>query len=114
MIKSKGAAQKCMNATGHSETQCVISDLNYVASTYYPSPAYMQGVLQLLPRPSDADLTAGDAKVAANNDRPRAYQVALDCPASGETRSCHHDQRSWASRRITVTTGPTTRPASSR
>jgi hypothetical protein len=42
IMEDKGAAQNCMNATGQSETQCVISDLNYVASTYYPSPAYMQ------------------------------------------------------------------------
>jgi len=42
IMEDKGAAQNCMNATGQSETQCVISDLNYVASTYYPSPSYMQ------------------------------------------------------------------------
>lgn len=42
IMEDKGAAQRCMDATGQSETLCVISDLNYVNSTYSPSAAYMR------------------------------------------------------------------------
>lgn len=41
IMEDKGAVSKCVSKTGHSNTQCTIDDLNYVASTYYPSPAYM-------------------------------------------------------------------------
>jgi hypothetical protein len=42
IMEDKGAVSNCMKATGSSdETQCVIDDLSYVASTYFPSPAYM-------------------------------------------------------------------------
>ena len=44
-----------------------------------PAPAYMQGVLQLLPRPSDGDLAKWDPVVAANLDRPAATQPAITC-----------------------------------
>ncbi len=42
IMEDKGAVSNCVNRTGNSETQCVISDLSYVASTYYPSSAYMR------------------------------------------------------------------------
>jgi len=41
IMEDKGAVSKCVAATGHSNTQCTIDDLNYVAAHYYPSPAYM-------------------------------------------------------------------------
>ena len=41
VMEDVGALTTCANTTGCSVTQQVISDLNYVASTYYPSPAYM-------------------------------------------------------------------------
>lgn len=41
--------------------------------------SYMQGVLQVIPRPSDADLKAGSAAVVANLDRPRSYQASPTC-----------------------------------
>jgi YVTN family beta-propeller protein len=51
-----------------------------------PEPPFSAGTLQLVPRPSDADLAAGDQVVAANLDRPRANTVTLNCPATGEKR----------------------------
>ena len=42
IMEDKGAVSNCVSRTGQSETQCVISDLSYVASTYFPSPAYMR------------------------------------------------------------------------
>jgi hypothetical protein len=42
IMEDKGAVSNCVSGTGHSETQCVISDLAYIASTYYPSAAYMR------------------------------------------------------------------------
>jgi hypothetical protein len=42
IMEDKGAVSNCVNSTGNSETQCVISDLSYIASTYYPSAAYMR------------------------------------------------------------------------
>lgn len=42
---------------------------------------YMQGVLQVLPRPDDAALAAMEKQVAQNLTRPRDGQVALDCQA---------------------------------
>jgi hypothetical protein len=42
IMEDKGAVSNCVSRTGNSETQCVISDLSYVASTYYPSAAYMR------------------------------------------------------------------------
>ncbi|HEY8021289.1 MAG TPA: hypothetical protein VIH93_09315 [Thermoanaerobaculia bacterium] len=41
IMEDKGAVSKCVAKTGHSNTQCAIDDLNYVAAHYYPSPAYM-------------------------------------------------------------------------
>ncbi|HEY0510413.1 MAG TPA: Ig-like domain-containing protein [Thermoanaerobaculia bacterium] len=41
IMEDKGAVTNCTNRTGLSRTQCAINDLNYVASTYYASPAYM-------------------------------------------------------------------------
>jgi YVTN family beta-propeller protein len=52
--------------------------------TSSPSPdGYMQGVLQLLPRPSDAALAAGDHTTADDLDRPHQSQVAVTCPNDG-------------------------------
>jgi hypothetical protein len=42
IMEDKGAVSNCVSGTGNSETQCVISDLAYIASTYYPSAAYMR------------------------------------------------------------------------
>ena len=42
IMEDKGAVSSCVSRTGQSETQCVISDLSYVASTYFPSAAYMR------------------------------------------------------------------------
>jgi DNA-binding beta-propeller fold protein YncE len=40
---------------------------------------YMQGTLEILPAPSPAELTAGDATVRANLLRPRDNEVPLSC-----------------------------------
>jgi DNA-binding beta-propeller fold protein YncE len=40
---------------------------------------YMQGTLQVLAPPDDADLTSGDAMVKANLTRARDYEVKLNC-----------------------------------
>jgi DNA-binding beta-propeller fold protein YncE len=45
----------------------------------------MQGVLQVVPPPSDAELAAGDAQVHDNLGRPRTLEVALTC--TGTRRS---------------------------
>jgi DNA-binding beta-propeller fold protein YncE len=42
---------------------------------------YMQGTLQIVPPPSDADLMTGDATVHDNLTRPRNYEVQLTCTA---------------------------------
>ncbi len=47
---------------------------------------YMQGVLTVLAKPSDADLTAGVQKVADNLTRPRQIEPKLTCPTDGEKR----------------------------
>ncbi len=47
---------------------------------------FMQGTLQVVPRPSDADLAMGEAIVAANLARPTMITPQLTCPASGEKR----------------------------
>jgi len=44
---------------------------------------YMQGVVQVVPRPSAAELTAGATRVAQNLDRPRSYQATPRCPTDG-------------------------------
>jgi DNA-binding beta-propeller fold protein YncE len=43
---------------------------------------YMQGTLQVVPPPADADLQMGDATVMANLTRPKSYEVALTCTGS--------------------------------
>jgi YVTN family beta-propeller protein len=48
-----------------------------------PAPRYSAGTIQVVPRPSDADLASGDKLVAANLDRPHALEPPLTCPASG-------------------------------
>jgi hypothetical protein len=40
---------------------------------------YMQGVVQVVVRPSDDDLVKGDAQAAANLDRPCGYQATPSC-----------------------------------
>jgi YVTN family beta-propeller protein len=47
---------------------------------------YMQGTLQLVPKPSDADLMTGAQTASANLARPKSYQVQLTCPSDGEKR----------------------------
>jgi DNA-binding beta-propeller fold protein YncE len=44
-----------------------------------PEPPYSAGTLQVVPRPSDADLRAGDMVAAQNLDRPRAIAAPLSC-----------------------------------
>ncbi|HEX9101249.1 MAG TPA: bifunctional YncE family protein/alkaline phosphatase family protein [Polyangia bacterium] len=44
-----------------------------------PEPDYADGTLQLVPRPSDDDLRAGSATVAANLDRPHTLEAPLQC-----------------------------------
>src|SRR5262249_32625857 len=41
--------------------------------------SYMQGVLQVVPRPGDEELKQGGDAVAANFDRPRAYAATPTC-----------------------------------
>ncbi len=42
IMEDKGAVSNCVTHTGHSNTQCTIDDLNYVAAHYYPSASYMR------------------------------------------------------------------------
>ncbi len=49
-------------------------------------PDYSAGTLQVVPRPSDGDLMAGDVQAATNLQRPSANAVAVTCPANGEQR----------------------------
>src|SRR5581483_8157564 len=44
-----------------------------------PGSDFFAGTLQVVPKPSAADLTAGDATVHANLTRPSTLQVALTC-----------------------------------
>ncbi|HEY2747299.1 MAG TPA: hypothetical protein VGL86_21905, partial [Polyangia bacterium] len=46
---------------------------------------YMQGTLQMVPMPSAQDLTMGDATALANLERPKSYEVQLQC--TGATQS---------------------------
>ena len=41
VMEDVGALNSCANTAGCDVTQKMINDLNYVAATYYPSPAYM-------------------------------------------------------------------------
>ena len=47
---------------------------------------FMKGTLQWVPRPSDADLAAGDQIALDNLARPKSFQAQLTCPPSGEKR----------------------------
>jgi DNA-binding beta-propeller fold protein YncE len=47
-----------------------------------PEPDYADGTLQVVPRPSDDELRAGNDTVAANMDRAHALEAPLSCPAS--------------------------------
>lgn len=49
------------------------------------APTFDAGTVQLVPKPTAAELTDGAATVAANLDRPRALEAKLDCPA-GSTK----------------------------
>ncbi len=44
-----------------------------------PEPPFAAGTLQLVPRPSDAELTSGDATAGANLDRPRTVAPTPVC-----------------------------------
>ncbi len=44
-----------------------------------PEPDYADGTLQVVPRPSDDDLRAGSATVAANLDRQHTFEAPLSC-----------------------------------
>ena len=48
-----------------------------------PSPDYMSGVLQVVPKPSESDLATGDMLALANLDRPRSYEATPTCPDPG-------------------------------
>ncbi|MSP60119.1 MAG: hypothetical protein EXR72_07215 [Myxococcales bacterium] len=47
---------------------------------------FMQGTLQVVARPTELELIAGEKTVRDNLERPRHYQAELTCPASGEKR----------------------------
>jgi YVTN family beta-propeller protein len=51
-----------------------------------PEPNFSAGTLQVIAKPSSADLMNGDMLVAANLDRPNANAVAVDCPSTGEKK----------------------------
>ena len=46
-----------------------------------PEPDFADGTLQVVPRPSDDELRAGAATVAANLDRPHALEATPSCPS---------------------------------
>jgi DNA-binding beta-propeller fold protein YncE len=53
----------------------------------------MPGVLQVVARPTSDQLTAGDATVKANLDRPRSYEVALACTGASRKFSLPVDKQ---------------------
>jgi YVTN family beta-propeller protein len=51
-----------------------------------PEPPFSAGVLQVISKPADGDLQAGEMTVAQNLERPNANAVQVNCPATGEKR----------------------------
>lgn len=54
--------------------------LGHGPSDVKTDPPYAEGTLQVVPRPSDADLQTGSATVDANLMRPHTLETPLSCP----------------------------------